>query len=106
VWEYNTANGNWTKKSGFPEPPRCSSAFFSIDNYGYYGCGMQPDLTQFKDMWRYNPSNNKWIRIEDFPGGLRSHLIGSTVGQYGFVGLGLLQYPVTYFKDFWKFNPR
>jgi len=106
VWEYNTANGNWTKKSDFPGPPRCSSAFFSIDNYGYYGCGMQPDLTQFKDMWRYNPSNDKWIRIEDFPGGLRSHLIGSTVGQYGFVGLGLLQYPVTYLKDFWKFNPR
>jgi N-acetylneuraminic acid mutarotase len=106
VWEYNTENQTWTKKSNFPGAARYAPASFSIDNYGYYGCGMSTTSQQFKDIWRYDPANDKWIRIEDFPGGIRSHLIGLSAGKSGFMGLGLDFSGPIYFNDFWKYDPR
>jgi N-acetylneuraminic acid mutarotase len=106
VWEYNTDDGIWTKKSDFPGPTRYAPASFSIGKYGYYGCGMAVNSAQFSDMWRYDPSNDKWVRFEDFAGGIRSHLIGTSDGSSGFIGLGLVMSPLKYFNDFWKYDPR
>lgn len=106
VWEFNTETSTWAKKSDFPGPARFAPAFFSIGDYGYYGCGMATNQQQFKDMWRYDPANDKWIRLEDFPGGLRSHLISSSQDVNGFIGLGIDFSTITYKNDFWKFSPQ
>jgi N-acetylneuraminic acid mutarotase len=106
VWEYNSDNQTWTKKSNFPGAARYAPAAFSIDNYGYYGCGMSTTSQQFKDIWRYDPAIDKWIRIEDFPGGIRSHLIGMSAGKAGFMGLGLDFSGPIYYSDFWKYDPK
>ena len=105
VWEYNTDNNVWTKKSDFPGPARYAPAAFSAGNYGYYGCGMAVNQTQFNDIWRYDPSNDKWIRFENFPGGYRSHLIGTSNATVGFVGMGILWNSGKYFNDLWKYDP-
>lgn len=104
VWEYNSDSGVWTQKANFPGPARYAPAFFSIKNYGYYGCGSSTDSQQYKDMWRYDPANDKWIRIEDFPGGIRSHLLSTSVGNCGYIGLGWVR-PLTMNQDYWKYNP-
>jgi N-acetylneuraminic acid mutarotase len=105
VWEYNSDNGVWTKKSNFPGAARYAPAFFSIDSYGYYGCGMATTSQQFKDMWRYDPTKDRWIRLEDFPADIRSHLVSTSDGKSGFVGLGIIMSSVTYCNDFWRYDP-
>ena len=104
TYEYNTENNAWTQKASFPGPARFAPAFFSLGNYGYYGCGMATDLTQYQDMWRYDPSADKWIRIDDFPAGVRSHLVSSSDGHYGFAGLGIV-WNASYKNDFWQYDP-
>jgi N-acetylneuraminic acid mutarotase len=105
VWEFDSENETWTKKSDFPGPARFAPGFFSIGNYGYYGCGRSTDKQQFNDMWRYDPSRDKWNRIEDFPGGIRSHLVSLSNGKSGYMGLGIVFWSVTYCNDFWRFDP-
>jgi len=105
VWEFDSENESWTKKSDFPGPARYAPGFFSIGNYGYYGCGRSTDKLQYNDMWRYDPARDKWIRIEDFPGGIRSHLISISDGKSGYMGLGIVFWSVTYCRDFWRYDP-
>jgi len=96
---------SWTKVKDFPGTARYAPGFFSIGNYGYYGCGMSTSSQQYSDMWRYDPADDKWIRMHDFPGGIRSHLVSTSDGKSGFEGLGILMSPVTYCSDFWKYDP-
>lgn len=106
VWQYNTINGAWIRKSDFPGPARHVPIAFSIGKYGYYGCGRGLEATtQYRDMWRYDPESDKWIRIDDFIAGNRSHTVSTSDGRYGYAGLGMLMSPLTYYKDFWKFDP-
>jgi hypothetical protein len=105
VWEFDSDNGIWTKKTNFPGPARYAPAFFSIGNYGYYGCGMSTSSQQLKDIWRYEPAKDKWIRLEDFPAGIRSHLVSTSDGKSGFAGLGIIMSTVTYCNDFWRYDP-
>jgi N-acetylneuraminic acid mutarotase len=105
VWEYDTENEQWTRKSDFPGPARFAPGYFSVGKYGYYGCGRSTDKLQYSDMWRYDPKNDKWLRIEDFPGGIRSHLVSLSNGKSGFMGLGIIFWSVTYCRDFWRFDP-
>jgi N-acetylneuraminic acid mutarotase len=106
VWEYDTETYIWTQKSNFPGAARYAPVYFSIGNYGYYGCGINTSSIQYKDMWRYDPSNDQWQRIEDFPGGIRSNTVSFSINNFGFVGLGLVQQPVSLFNDFWAYCPK
>lgn len=105
VWEYNTVTLQWTKKNDFPGPARNLSFFFTIENYGYMGCGTTTSGIQFNDMWRYDPTNDSWIRFENFPGGVRSHGVSETVMNKGYAGMGLVMGGPFYFRDLWKFDP-
>jgi N-acetylneuraminic acid mutarotase len=105
VWEFNSENEQWTRKSDFPGQARFAPGFFSVGKYGYYGCGRSTDKIQYNDMWRYDPQKDIWLRFEDFPGGIRSHMISLSNGKSGFMGLGIVFWSVTYCRDFWRFDP-
>jgi N-acetylneuraminic acid mutarotase len=76
-YEYNPANGVWTRKSNGPSA-RCSSmvVYDTVSDLLWVYGGRDradPGGTEFNDMWSYDPSTNLWTQKSDGPGGRSEH---------------------------------
>ena len=72
MWEFDPATNQWRQLKDFDGPARGGAFSFSVQNYGYIGCGTSSLFSRyFKDFWRYNPQSDSWTALDDFPGGRR-----------------------------------
>lgn len=81
---------------------------FSIDNYGYVGCGEDTANIIHNDIWRYDPINDVWSQMANIPGSVRRNAVAFTIDSLGYVGTGVdnTSAPMgSKLKDFWKYSP-
>ncbi len=100
-WEYNPANGTWTRKADFPGGARYAAAAFAIGNKGYLGTG-ESDALQ-KDFWEYDPAADRWVRKADFPGVARRQAAAFSAAGKGYLGTGATDSDKL--GDFWEYDP-
>lgn len=60
--------GNWEYAAPFSGGKRDDGSAFSLNGFGYYGCGINEYYELQKDWWQYNPETDYWTRLEDLPG--------------------------------------
>jgi hypothetical protein len=64
---------SWIEKGNYPGAGVHSSAYFSINNYGYMIGGQEYNSNEFtngpfcQNLWRYNPGDNSWKKMNDLP---------------------------------------
>lgn len=109
TWEYNQANGQWTKVADLPDIPnttagsgaRYGAIGFAIGSKGYV-CGGYNGSHQ-KDLWEYNQATNTWTQLISMGGQKRQ---GASVLVYGgkaYVFGGVNNGSVV--NDMWQFDP-
>jgi RHS repeat-associated protein len=109
-WKYDTTSNAWVKRASFPGGKRTGLAAFSINGYGYAGCGIDNLGHLHSDMWKFNPSTNSWTNVAPLPisGGLYGP-VAFTVNNKGYVGLGYvhgyLSDSTSYTTQFWEYDP-
>ncbi|MFO7657048.1 MAG: kelch repeat-containing protein [Bacteroidales bacterium] len=60
VWEYNSTNNTWTKRSPFPGGNVSGVPAFSSNGKGYL-------LYNYNELWEFTPGSNEWQKIKTFP---------------------------------------
>ena len=89
-YEYNPKTNTWRRLADFPGIARGGSFHFSLNSYGYLGCGAISLFDKFlKDFWRYDPIRDEWTQLADFPGGRRFGATATTLKNMGVAGLGV-----------------
>jgi N-acetylneuraminic acid mutarotase len=89
-YEYDPKTNEWRRVADFPGIARGGSFCFSLNNYGYLGCGAPSYFDKLlKDFWRYDPIRDSWTQLDDFPGGRRYGAAGTTLNNKGVAGLGV-----------------
>jgi N-acetylneuraminic acid mutarotase len=63
LWEYDTANDSWTKKSNFVGNARQGSFAFVIGQNAYVGGGVDQAANYYNDFYEYNPAGDVWQLI-------------------------------------------
>jgi N-acetylneuraminic acid mutarotase len=58
----------WEFASPFEGGKRDDGSAFSLNGFGYYGCGINEYYELQKDWWQYDPISDQWKRIRDLPG--------------------------------------
>lgn len=108
LWEYDSQNDTWTKKSNFPGVCRALTSGFSINGKGYVGLGRNNNNQQETDFWEYDPATDIWTQKAQFPGIGRDRAVGFSIGNKGYLGTGYTPTGQTsgiYHNDFWEYNP-
>lgn len=60
MWMYDPVTDAWTAKASLPAQGRRLATAFSVNGYGYVGCGITGTSTYLSDFWRYDPSTDNW----------------------------------------------
>ncbi|PAW93142.1 hypothetical protein CKK33_06400 [Mucilaginibacter sp. MD40] len=104
LWEFDTVNGIWLKKSDFRGGVRYAGVSFTIGNTGYVGTGLDQSGNVKNDLWAYDASTNAWTQKADLPGEGRGYAVGFTADGKGYVGTGLNsgKKPL---NDFYRYDP-
>lgn len=108
VWEFNESTNTITKKADFPGSSRYGGFSFSIDNYGYIGCGVYyifNGVVQYlTDVYRYNPENDTWIQMPSFPAGYKLNSISFNIDSKAYVLTGYDYNTRLLTGDVWEFS--
>lgn len=102
-WQYDPSNDSWTQIADFAGGKRYHSVAFSIDEFGYVGCGEDDADAYHNDFYRYVPQYNVWQPIADFPGNPRRGATSFVINNLGYVGTG--QSDFGYEEDFYAYDP-
>jgi N-acetylneuraminic acid mutarotase len=80
------AQNIWTKKKTLTGADRYRSCSFSINGFGYVGCGY--GSTTYKDFWKYDPILNSWTQVASSP--VTRHIgYAFVIDNIAYVGGGL-----------------
>ena len=108
LWEYDSQNDTWTKKTNFPGVCRFLTTGFSINGKGYVGLGRNNNNLQETDFWEYDPTTDSWTQKAQFPGIGRDNAVGFSIDNKGYLGTGFTptaQLSGIYHGDFWEYDP-
>jgi len=106
VWEYNSINDTWTKKSNFPGAGRFAASGFAIGNKGYICGGSSAAVTiGYADLWEYDPNTDSWTSKAPCPGGARDMAVAFSIGNKGYIGTGRPVGSSATGVDFWEYDP-
>lgn len=98
----------WTRKSNFGGLKREKAIAFSIEAYGYVGCGVDTAELVHNDLWQYDPSLDTWTQKATMPGSERRDAVAFAAAGKGYVGTGFSHDDGDLgikLKDFWRYNP-
>lgn len=102
-WEYDPATNSWTQIADFGGGLRYHSSAFTIDGYGYVGCGENSTHEYTNDFWKYVPEVNTWFPIADLPGQTRRGGTAFVIDGIAYYGSG--QSDLGYHTDFYAYDP-
>ncbi|WP_083261157.1 T9SS type A sorting domain-containing protein [Crocinitomix algicola] len=98
----------WNKKSSFGGLKREKAVAFSIEEFGYVGCGIDTAEQTHNDLWAYDPEADTWTQKASIPGSPRRDAVAFAASGMGYVGTGFSHDDSELgvkLKDFWKYDP-
>lgn len=99
---------SWTKKNSFAGLKREKAIAFSINEFGYVGCGIDTAEITHNDLWQYDPNLDTWTQLASIPGSPRRDAVAFAAGGMGYVGTGFSHDDSEIgvkLKDFWAYDP-
>jgi len=71
IWEYNTENNTWTKKTSYPGILHDKIISFSYNGKLYFGLSYHSHTEYYnwfdRELWIYDPVSDKWSKTQKFP---------------------------------------
>jgi hypothetical protein len=104
IWEYDTGNDTWIKKTEYPGRLAVDIISFSFKSKLYYGLSRYRDPYLYhidRKIWIYDPASNIWDCTQEFPIDLSfEKLFFFYLNDKLYIGIGKDKY-----YNLWKFDP-
>jgi hypothetical protein len=98
---YSVSAGDYWTKVKSVSTTRVFTSSFSLNNKGYFTCGVDQNGSYKSDCWMYDPANDSWAQKASMDSTRGQH-VSFTVGKFAYVGTGVCNGSIS--VSFHKYN--